>query len=332
MTVTGTHSVAGQQDHRLSARAYIEAHRHRRHSNRVLHGHPSPLLWRNRDLSVSAIMAARAEALREAPNRLNLYVATPYCLPTNPDRCGFCLFPSEVYQGRPQLDRYLGYLEREGEMYRPFLAGTPLTSVYFGGGTSNLYRADQYAKLLRVVRSLFPDLDGAEVTLEGIPQLFTLEKLDAMRAAGCTRISIGVQQLDDEMIAMSGRKQKAAQVFQTIAWCRDLGLAVSVDLIFGWPQQTVAGMLRDLEAAVAAGVDHLTHYELNVGGRTDFALNRSHELPAVEETLDMYSTARDFLAGKGYRQATTYDWERSGSPSPQLVYEEEWRRRFGAGR
>ena len=277
-------------------------------------------------------MAARAEALREAPNRLNLYVATPYCLPTNPDRCGFCLFPSEVYQGRPQLDRYLGYLEREGEMYRPFLAGTPLTSVYFGGGTSNLYRADQYAKLLRLVRGLFPDLDGAEVTLEGIPQLFTLEKLDAMRAAGCTRISIGVQQLDDEMIAMSGRKQKAAQVFQTIAWCRDLGLAVSVDLIFGWPQQTVAGMLRDLEAAVAAGVDHLTHYELNVGGRTDFALNRSHELPAVEETLDMYRTARDFLAGKGYRQATTYDWERSGSPSPQLVYEEEGRRRFGAGR
>jgi oxygen-independent coproporphyrinogen-3 oxidase len=276
-------------------------------------------------------MAARAEALRDAPGRLNLYVATPYCLPTTPDRCGFCLFPSEVYQGRPQLDRYLGCLEREGEMYRPFVARTPLTSVYFGGGTSNLYRADQYARLLQLVRNLFPDLGGdTEVTLEGIPQLFTREKLDAMRTAGCTRVSIGVQQLDDEMIAMSGRKQKASQVFQTIAWCRDLGLAVSVDLIFGWPRQTVAGMLRDLDAVVGAGVDHLTHYELNVGGRTDFALNRSHELPSVEETLDMYRTARDFLAEKGYRQATTYDWERSTSGSPQLVYEEEWRRRFAA--
>src|SRR5206468_12196048 len=89
----------------------------------------SPLFSRHRDLSVPAIMAARAEALRDAPGRLNLYVATPYCLPTTPDRCGFCLFPSEVYQGRPQLDRYLGYLEREGEMYRPFVARTPLTSV-----------------------------------------------------------------------------------------------------------------------------------------------------------------------------------------------------------
>jgi len=332
MTATGILARGGDLDHRLSARAYIEAHRRRRHSNRVLHGHPSPLLWRNRDLSVPAIMAARAKALRDTPTRLNLYVATPYCLPTNPDRCGFCLFPSEVYRGRPQLDRYLGYLEREGEIYRPFLAGTPLTSVYFGGGTSNLYRADQYARLLQLVRSLFPDLGGdTEVTLEGIPQLFTLEKLDAMKAAGCTRVSIGVQQLDDEMIAMSGRKQKAAQVFQTIAWCHDLGLAVSADLIFGWPRQTVARMLRDLEAVTKAGVDHLTHYELNIGGRTDFTLNRSHELPSVEQTLDMYRTARDFLAEKGYRHATTYDWERSGSRAPQLLYEEEWRRRFAAG-
>ena len=68
-------------------------------------------------------------------------------------------------------------------MYRPFVARTPLTSVYFGGGTSNLYRADQYARLLQLVRNLFPDLGGdTEVTLEGIPQLFTREKLDAIFA------------------------------------------------------------------------------------------------------------------------------------------------------
>jgi oxygen-independent coproporphyrinogen-3 oxidase len=316
---------------RVSARAYIDAHRERRHSNRVLHGHPSPVLWRETDISVPALMAARASDLSTRANRLNLYVATPYCLPTNPDRCGFCLFPSEIYEGRPQLDRYLGYLEREGELYRPFLEGSPLTSVYFGGGTSNLYRADQYARLLHAVRNLFAVQGGeTEITLEGIPQLFTFEKLDAMRAAGCTRISIGVQQLDDDMIAMSGRKQKAAQVFATIAWCHQLALPVSVDLIFGWPRQTTTGMLRDLKAVVDARVDHLTHYELNVSGRTDFAVNRRHELPSVAETLEMYRESRDFLHQSGYRQVTTYDWERVGSPRPQLLYEEEWRHRLGA--
>src|SRR5262250_3933890 len=147
MTGARTRVIAGRENH-LSPRAYIEAHRHRRHSNRVLHGHPSPLFWRSRDLSVPDIMVARTEA----PYRLNLYVATPYCLPTNPDRCGFCLFPSEVYQRRSQLDSYLSYLEREGEMFRRLLMGTPLTSVYFGGGTSNLYRPDQYARLLQIVR------------------------------------------------------------------------------------------------------------------------------------------------------------------------------------
>ena len=85
---------------RLSARAYIDAHRGRRHSNRVLHGHPSPVLWRQTDISVPDLMRARASDLNSAPKRLNLYVATPYCLPTNPDRCGFCLFPSEIYEGR----------------------------------------------------------------------------------------------------------------------------------------------------------------------------------------------------------------------------------------
>jgi oxygen-independent coproporphyrinogen-3 oxidase len=203
--------------------------------------------------------------------------------------------------------------------------------VYFGGGTSNLYRADQYARLLHAVRNLFAVQGGeTEITLEGIPQLFTFEKLDAMRAAGCTRISIGVQQLDDDMIAMSGRKQKAAQVFATIAWCHQLALPVSVDLIFGWPRQTTTGMLRDLKAVVDARVDHLTHYELNVSGRTDFAVNRRHELPSVAETLEMYRESRDFLHQSGYRQVTTYDWERVGSPRPQLLYEEEWRHRLGA--
>jgi hypothetical protein len=127
----------------LGARTYIETHRRRRHSNRVLHGHPSPIFWQRGTVPVKEIMASREQSLRDVPKSLNLYVATPYWLPTNPDRCGFCLFPSEVYRGRGQLDTYLRYLEREAAMYRPFLAGTPLTSVYFGGGTSNLY-AIQY--------------------------------------------------------------------------------------------------------------------------------------------------------------------------------------------
>jgi oxygen-independent coproporphyrinogen-3 oxidase len=308
---------------------YIETQRTRRQSNRVLHGHPSPLFWLDRNVDVSAVMAERAAGQRDVPKHLNLYVATPYCLPTDPDRCGFCLFPSEVYQGRHQLDTYLQYLAREGDMYRRYFEGQPLATVYFGGGTSNLYKADQYERLLDIVRGIFPLGPETEVTLEGIPQLFTHEKLAAMKAGGVSRVSIGAQQLDDEMIAMSGRKQKASQVFQTIEWCHALGLPVSVDLIFGWPRHTMEGMLRDLQAVVDAGVEHLTHYELNVAGRTDFARNRRHELPSTEQNLELYRAGRDFLVAHGYRQVTTYDWEKVAAAVPTpLKYEDQWRHRF----
>lgn len=308
------------------ARAYIDKQRERRQSNKVLHGHPSPMFWLERDVCIPDVMNHRNVSNRTAPKRINLYVATPYCLPTDPDRCGFCLFPSEVYQGREQLDRYLQYLEREGQMYRTFVADNPLGSIYFGGGTSNLYKADQYGKLLDIVASVFGTIPAdIEITLEGIPQLFSREKLTAMKAAGINRISIGVQQLDDALIKLSGRKQKAAHVFQTLEWCEQLGLATSVDLIFGWPLQTIAGMLADLEKVVAAGVPHITHYELNVAGRTDFARNRRHELPSTDDNLQMYRVARDFLESSGYRQVTAYDWaKRADAAGSQYLYEQTW--------
>ena len=310
-------------------RAYIDAHRQRRQSNKVLHGHPSPVFWLDRDVSVPAVMQNRRQAARGVRKRINLYVGTPYCLPTDPGRCGFCLFPTEVYRDRQQLDTYLGYLTREGEMFRPHLEGAELASIYFGGGTSNLYKADQYAKLMDIVRGVFDVPRDIEVTLEGIPQTFSHEKLAAMQACGINRVSMGAQQLDDELIKASGRKQTAEQVFRTLDSCRALGLPVSVDLIFGWPNQTVDHMLRDLKALVDTGITHLTHYELNVAGRTDFARNRRGALPSTEQNLEMYRLGRDYLESEGFTQVTPYDFQRQGGPLPSsYLYEELFRKPF----
>ena len=309
-------------------RTYIDTHRHRRQSNKVLHGHPSPVFWLDRDVSVPAVMRDRREAARGVRKRINLYVGTPYCLPTNPERCGFCLFPTEVYRDRQQLDTYLGYLRREGEMFRPYLEGAELASIYFGGGTSNLYKADQYAALMDIVRGVFDVPTDIEVTLEGIPQTFSHEKLAAMRACGINRISMGAQQLDDELIKASGRKQTAAQVFRTLDSCKALSLPVSVDLIFGWPRQTVGHMLRDLRTLVEAGLTHITHYELNVAGRTDFARNRRDELPSTEQNLEMYRIGRDYLMSEGFTQVTPYDFQRSGPLPSTYLYEELFRKPF----
>ena len=309
--------------------AYIGKHRRRRQSNKVLYGHPSPVFWLEPDVPIAEVMSERRAANRDVRKRVNLYVGTPYCLPTEPDRCGFCLFPSEIYQGRHQLVEYLRYLEREGEMFRRFFEGEELASIYFGGGTSNLYHADQYADLMGIIRSVFDIPPQIEVTLEGVPPTFTKDKLTAMKQSGINRISVGVQQLADEMIKMSGRKQKADHVFRILEWCRELELPASVDLIFGWPCQTVELMLRDLEAITATGVSHITHYELNVAGRTDFARNRRDELPSTEQNLEMYQIGKQFLERHSYRQVTPYDFEKVDGPLPSTyLYEEIFRRPF----
>jgi oxygen-independent coproporphyrinogen-3 oxidase len=314
-------------------RAYIDKHRTRRQSNKVLHGHPSPGFWNDRDVQVTEVMRQRAESSATAPKRLNLYVGTPYCLPTEPDRCGFCLFPSEVYKDRRQLDVYLTYLRKEGELFRRHLEGVELASIYFGGGTSNLYNADQYAELMSVVGEVFEIPPQIEVTLEGIPQTFTHDKLAAMKACGINRISMGVQQVDDELIKASGRRQKSSQVFRTIASCQEFGLPISVDLIFGWPNQTVDHMLRDLAAVVATGISHITHYELNVAGRTDFSRRRRDALPSIEQNLEMYRLGKEFLESKGYHQVTPYDFERpSDTHDSSYLYEELFRRPLRAER
>jgi oxygen-independent coproporphyrinogen-3 oxidase len=311
-------------------RALLSEQLGRRHGNKVLHGHPSPLLWRERDASVESILAGRTSAARAVEKELSLYVGTPYCLPTNPDRCGFCLFPSEVYEGPSQLEEYLGYLAREGDLYAEHFAGVTPASVYFGGGTANLLPARSYGRLMGIVRRVFPRLGpGTEITLEGIPQLFNREKLAAIKDAGMNRVSMGVQQLQPEMIKLSGRKQKAEHVFRALEWCRELGLRTSIDLIFGWPTQTVETMMRDLEAVVGAGVEHLTHYELNVAGRTDFARNHQATLPSTEQNLEMFHVAARYLASHGYEQVTVYDWERrESSLSTQYLYEERARLPF----
>jgi len=306
-----------------NARSYIATHRRERQVNKVLHGFPSPRLWQDSKVPVAELLAQRRLEKRLKPRTLQLYVATPYCLQTAPERCGYCLFPVEVFKGMGQLETYLRYLQLEGAMYRDFFEGTEVSSIYFGGGTSNLYKADQYPGLLEIIRRVLPRLNpNIPITLEGIPQLFTREKLLRMKEAGVNRISMGAQQLDDDLNKLSGRRQKPQHVFQAIEWCQELGLECNVDLIFGWPRQTFDLMLQGIEQLVQTGIHHITHYELNVGGPSDFALNRRDELPSVEENLRMYHASKQYLESQGFRQLTPYDFEKPAASASGPLYQE----------
>jgi len=303
------------------AQAFVDAHAEARQVNRILHGFPSPRFWRPGTISVPGVMQDRRESSGAAPP-MELYVGVPFCIRTDPDRCGYCLFPVEVFSGAGEMDTYLDYLQREGDLFRHFFEGVTPESVYIGGGTPNLMRPEQYTRMMNLIREVFPSLGPAvPVTLEGIPQLFTRQKLEYMKAGGINRVSMGVQQLNPELNRLSGRKQTAQHVFDAIHWCQELGLQCNADLIFGWPQQTVETMMKDLSDLVGTGVEHIAHYELNIGGPSDFSMNRRHELPSIEACREMYRVARDFLTANGYRQLTAYDFQKIEDDT-KFVYEE----------
>lgn len=313
------------------AREYIENHLDKRQVNKIQHAFPSPRFWNETDVPVHEVLDSRRrlqEMGRGSP--INLYIGAPFCIQTAPSKCGYCLFPVELFAGNPALELYFDYLKREAAMYKDALQGQTLGAVYIGGGTANLYKAEKYPELMNIIRDLFPQI-GAEVdiTLEGIPQLFTREKLKQIKDSGMNRISMGVQQINERLNSLSGRKQTTRHVTQTLEWARELGLACNVDLIFGWPQQTVATMVEDLETIISWGVYDITHYELNVGGPTDFALNRFHELPSTLSNLEMYRVSRDLLLSHGYEQVTAYNWRKPGDPYSR-PYEEGVTRRFGS--
>jgi oxygen-independent coproporphyrinogen-3 oxidase len=316
---TTRNSPAAPADDIAAAHKFIDLNLDVRQVNKILHTFPTPRLWNVTDLPARDILRARAD--RTDPKKLDLYSSVPFCLQTNPDRCGYCLFPVEVFSGNKDLLGYFEYFKREAAMYEGLFRDDTVTSLYFGGGTSNLYHAEMYAPLMDTVRSNFRIDPGCSITLEGIPQLFTKEKIHAIKEAGMNRISMGVQQMDEQLNALSGRKQKLKHTLDTIEWCREFGIPCNVDLIFGWPRQTLESMLAGLERLVETGVHHITHYELNIGGTTNFALDRRHELPSVRENKEMYHASVEFLTGKGYRQLTAYDWERVEGDNKAL-YEE----------
>jgi oxygen-independent coproporphyrinogen-3 oxidase len=303
---------------------YLDSTLEQRQVNKIQHGFPSPRYWNESTVPMDELTEDRRHRLRGGPTAQNaqafLYMGVPYCIKTDPGKCGYCLFPVEEFRGNDALENYFGYVEREAELYRERMQGVVLGGAYFGGGTYNLYRAPMYHKTMDLVRRLFPEISPtADLTLEGIPQLFTRDKLQAIRDAGMNRISIGVQQVNERLNSFSGRKQTTAHVVQSLEWARELGLSANVDVIFGWPRQTVGTMLQDLQTLVSWGVYDITHYELNVAGPTDFALNRFHELPSTLSNLEMYREGRDFLLAQGYEQHGAYSFRKPGDPAARTM-------------
>ncbi|HEY1435641.1 MAG TPA: radical SAM family heme chaperone HemW, partial [Thermoanaerobaculia bacterium] len=185
-----------------------------------------------------------------------LYAHLPYCA----SRCGYCAFV--VTTDGSSRDRYLDAIEREAALLEAEASAARFDSIYLGGGTPSLLPPEAIARLLAALRSRFRVETGAEITLEANPEDVTPGIVSAWRAAGVSRVSVGVQSLSDAELEAVGRRHDAARARAALATLSGSGLSISGDLILGLPDQTAESFRASLAELVDAGVEHVSVYLL----------------------------------------------------------------------
>jgi oxygen-independent coproporphyrinogen-3 oxidase len=240
-----------------------------------------------------------------------LYVHFPFCLSI----CPYCDFDRQA-SGFDRIDVYLAMVERELAQYAPL--GERVHSIFFGGGTPSLMQPAQVQRLLDAARATFRVEPDAEITLECNPGDADLAALHGFKAAGATRLSFGVQSLDDTMLRVLGRRHSSQAARQAAAWAREAGFAFNLDFMFGLPGQRLGHWQHTLDQAVSLGPDHLSCYLLTLDehvpmGR-DVARGRL-VIPPDDTLAAMYDATRETLAAAGYAQYEVSNWARPGQAS-----------------
>jgi putative oxygen-independent coproporphyrinogen III oxidase len=218
---------------------------------------------------------------------LALYVHLPWCL----KKCPYCDFNS--HQQGPTLPeaRYLDALVADLESALPQVWGRRVSSVFIGGGTPSLFSPAGIERLIADVRARLPLEPGCEITLEANPGTFERERFRAYRAAGVTRLSIGVQSFDDAMLAAIGRVHDSAQARAALAEAQQAFETFNIDLMYALPGQGLAQLGADLDAALSFAPPHLSIYHLTIEPNTAFA----HAPPALPDA-DLASDMLDLIA------------------------------------
>ncbi len=219
-------------------------------------------------------------------------------------KCPYCDFNSHPLREDLPEAAYLDALERDLVSALPQVWGREVVSVFIGGGTPSLLSAEGVDRLLTLVRTLLRLRPGAEITLEANPGTFEAARFRAYRDAGVNRLSLGVQSFDDRRLAALGRIHSARAAHAAVEMALALFDNVNLDLMYALPDQDLAGLSADLDAALAYRPAHLSLYHLTVEPNTAFAAHPP-PLPDSDLAAAMQDCVETRLAAAGYEHYET---------------------------
>lgn len=245
-----------------------------------------------------------------------VYLHVPFCRV----RCGYCDFntyTSDELRGAKRSDYASQAIAEvalaQSVMSEAGMPARPVSTVFFGGGTPTLLPSADLIAMLHSVVDTWGLAPGAEVTTEANPDSVDLEYLLALREAGFTRVSFGMQSAVPHVLATLERTHDPSRIPLVVEWAREAGLQVSLDLIYGTPGESLPDWEASLEQALAQRPDHISAYALIVEDGTKLAAQiRRGEVAMPDDDLqaDMYERAEQKLRDAGFEWYEVSNWAR----------------------
>ena len=239
---------------------------------------------------------AAIKALDTAPppdRKLGLYLHIPFCR----KRCKFCYFRVYTDKNAGDVESYLDTLSREIALYadRSGIGGREFEFVYFGGGTPSFLSEPQLERLIERISKYWTWQAAREVTFECEPGTLKESKLKVIKKIGATRLSLGVENFDDEILTLNGRAHKSPEIFRAYQWARDTGFAqINIDLIAGMLGETQEKWQATVARAIALDPDSVTIYQMELPYNT--IISREAKQHHAEPAIAPWDTKRAWVA------------------------------------
>lgn len=239
---------------------------------------------------------------------LSLYVHLPWCV----RKCPYCDFNSHGLKGALPERAYLDALISDLDQDLPRVTGREIQTVFFGGGTPSLFSAEGIGDFLSAVRARLSLAAGAEVTLEANPGTVERGRFTEYRAAGVTRLSIGVQSFNPRHLQILGRIHTEGEARRAAEEAHAADLQnFNLDLMYALPDQSLAEARADVQEAARLAPAHLSHYQLTIEPNTLFHA-QPPALPDDDAAWEMQVDCQELLAAKGFEQYEVSAYARPG--------------------